>query len=325
VRHFLSLGLVGSIAFVVLGLGPSPALATLTLPTPSPSVPVPVPSLPVPVPSLPAVTPPPVSPPVVSVPAVTTPPVPAAPVPVPVPAVSTPATTTSVPVVGAAVTRLSGGGSGKQGSGSSSGSPKGGGGTGRVAESSSAGAAQGSAGSSSPAAGAASPAASGVAQAIQAAPVTALGTQGSVGRLRGAPALAVVSWRSASRALSTSQGPVDDYLLRLVHDDLCRSLASILGPLPPRIDGLPGQVIRRLPASVRQVVPLDVLSRANVTCEAALFDVSASHVAPDAKLLALIRTGFMGLTLVQLGLGLLCIGAMLRHHGRRRPAAALPV
>jgi len=157
------------------------------------------------------------------------------------------------------------------------------------------------------------------------ATLVATGSQLSTGRFRGAPALATVSWRSASRALSTSQGPVDDYLLRLVHDDLCRSLASILGPLPPRIDGLPGPVIRRLPPSVRQVVPLDVLSRANVTCEAALFDVSAAHLEPNAKLLALIRTGFMGLTLVQLGLGLLCIGVMLRHHGRKRPAAALSV
>jgi hypothetical protein len=128
--------------------------------------------------------------------------------------------------------------------------------------------------------------------------------------------------RSSGSTLSTTQGPVDDYLLKLVHDDLCRSLASILGPLPPRIDGLPGPVIRRLPAEVRQVVPRDVLSRADVRCEAALVDTSAAHIEPNAKLLALIRTGFMGLTLIQLGLGLLCIGAMLRHHGRKRPAAA---
>lgn len=319
-RHLLRLGLVGAIASVVVGLGPSLALA-VSLPTPS---------LPVATPTVPAVTPPPVSVPTVITPVVPTPaavaPTPAVTVPpVSAPAVSAPATSVSAPDLSTPVARLPGGGSSRQPASGSTRSDKGGSteGTGGGDGPSSAGTSQDASGSTGPGVGTSSPV-RGAAPAVgNAATVTAAGGPSSAALPRGA-ALTAVSLPSSSVALSGSEGPLDEYLLGLVHDDLCDSLASILGPLPPRIDGLPGPVIRQLPAEVRNVVPRDVLAKASVRCEATLFDSSTAHTEPDAKLLALLaQTGLMVIAIVQVGLGLLCIGALLRHHARNGRTTAV--
>ena len=317
-RHLLRLGLVGAIASVVVGLGPSLALA-VSLPTPS---------LPVATPTVPAVTPPPVSVPTV----ITVAPTPAAVAPTPAvtvpsvstPAVSVPATAVSAPDLSTPVARLSGGGSSEQPASGSTRSDKGGStdGTAGGEGPSSGGTSDDASGSTGP--GTSSPVRGGVPAVQNAATLTAAGGPSSAALPRGAAALTAVSLPSSSVALSGSEGPLDEYLLGLVHDDLCDSLASILGPLPPRIDGLPGPVIRQLPAQVRNVVPRDVLAKASVRCEATLFDSSTAHIEPDARLLALLaQTGLMVIAIVQVGLGLLCIGALLRHHGRNGPATAV--
>ena len=129
---------------------------------------------------------------------------------------------------------------------------------------------------------------------------------------------------SSSRFARNAKGDVDAYLLALVHDELCAALGNLIGPLPPRIDGLPGPVVSRLPADIRNVVPRDVLMGATVKCESAAFDASIAHVSPTPGARTPGADRADGHDDPASGLALLCMGAFVRHHAARpRPTAAL--
>jgi hypothetical protein len=82
-------------------------------------------------------------------------------------------------------------------------------------------------------------------------------------------------------------------------------------------------VVRALPAELRNVVPTNVLRNATVRCAPAQFDASIAHTEPNTRLLALLaQTGLMVMTMLQVGLGLLCVGALVRHQARRTTAVA---
>ena len=110
--------------------------------------------------------------------------------------------------------------------------------------------------------------------------------------------------------------PVGEYLLGLVHDELCVALASIITPLPARIEGLPSSVIRQLPPSITNVVPQRVLSRASVRCSAAATDGGSDGLTRVLGFLA--HSGWAVGALLPLGLALLGAGLALCRTARVR-------
>lgn len=338
-RHLPRVALVGATATILVGLGPAVAMADLSVTGVVPTVTTPavsVPAVTVPPVSVPAVTVPPVSTPVVTTPPISTP-------AVTTPSVTTPSVTTpsvsaptvsaptggTGPVTGAvSAATTAAGGTARQGTGSTSnGSSRSG--SSRSGSSGGSGSSSGSGGSGSPAGSAgdgdASTGSAGATDGGRAA--TAGGSAVTPARAttgRGAPQGAVLAFSSLRGAsLPGGSKDVGEYLLGLVHDDLCAALGSMLGPLPPRIDGLPASVVRALPAEVRNVVPTNVLRNATVRCEPTQFDASIAHAEPDTRMLALLaQTGLMVMTVLQVGLGLLCIGALVRHQARRTTAVA---
>ncbi len=77
--------------------------------------------------------------------------------------------------------------------------------------------------------------------------------------------IAQVDHAQRPRAFSSN---ADDYLLGLVHDELCAALPALLNPMPKTVVGLPPRVIAQLPPEVVNVVPEHVLARATVRCSA---------------------------------------------------------
>jgi hypothetical protein len=109
---------------------------------------------------------------------------------------------------------------------------------------------------------------------------------------------------------------VDEYLLTLVHDELCTALASLVDPMPEALHGLSPELISRLPSGVVNVVPFPVLEQATVRCTAAA-PSRRGHDAPlTGGLGTLTLTGMVGAAALPLGLGLLALGVGLRVQGR---------
>ena len=117
-------------------------------------------------------------------------------------------------------------------------------------------------------------------------------------------------------AAQLSSDPVGEYLLGLVHDELCVALAAIISPLPARVDGLPSSVIRQLPPSITNVVPQRVLSRASVRCSAAAADGGDDGLTRVLGFLA--HSGWSVGALLPLGLTLLGAGMALSRTARVR-------
>ena len=64
--------------------------------------------------------------------------------------------------------------------------------------------------------------------------------------------IAQVDHAQGARAFSRT---ADDYLLGLVHDELCAALPALLNPMPKPVVGLPPRVIEQLPPEIVNVVP----------------------------------------------------------------------
>jgi hypothetical protein len=115
------------------------------------------------------------------------------------------------------------------------------------------------------------------------------------------------------RAAPAFGGGADDYLLGLVHDELCAALSTILNPMPETVVGLPPRVIAQLPPEVVNVVPEAVLAGATVRCTG---EGSAGAGGPLTRVLGLHgihpHTGMVGAAALPIGLGLLSLGLGLR-------------
>jgi hypothetical protein len=113
---------------------------------------------------------------------------------------------------------------------------------------------------------------------------------------------------------------VDDYLLTLVHDELCTALASLVDPMPEALHGLSPELISRLPSGIVNVVPFPVLEHATVRCATAAPSGAGSSRGHDGPLTGglgtLTLTGMVGAAALPLGLGLLALGVGLRVQGR---------
>ena len=115
-------------------------------------------------------------------------------------------------------------------------------------------------------------------------------------------------------AVRLQSDPVGEFLLVLVHDQLCAALGGIITPLPARVDGLPPSVIRQLPPSITNVVPERVLSQASVRCSAAAADGGHDGLTRVLGLLA--HSGWAVGALLPLGLALLGAGLALCRTAR---------
>ena len=115
----------------------------------------------------------------------------------------------------------------------------------------------------------------------------------------------------AQRALDR----VDDYLLSLAHDELCRALSGILDPLPERVSGLSPEVIQQLPPEIVNVVPERVLAGASVRCEAS--GAGSGNSGLTRVLGTLAQAGLVAVAALPIGLGLLAFGIALRRRGSR--------
>jgi hypothetical protein len=121
----------------------------------------------------------------------------------------------------------------------------------------------------------------------------------------------------ADRAQAAPIGSgVDDYLLTLVHDELCTALTSLVDPMPEQVHGLSPELISHLPSGIVNVVPFPVLEQATVRCVISSGS-SRGHDAPlTGGLGTLTLTGMVGLGALPWGLGLLALGIGLRVQGR---------
>jgi hypothetical protein len=110
---------------------------------------------------------------------------------------------------------------------------------------------------------------------------------------------------------------VDDYLLGLVHDQLCVALATILDPMPEPVTGLSSTVIAQLPPDIVNVVPQSVLERATVRCPSeepsGAGAAGGGDVNPLTRVLGMLpHSGMVGVAALPLALGLLALGIGLR-------------
>ena len=119
----------------------------------------------------------------------------------------------------------------------------------------------------------------------------------------------------AQRALDR----VDEFLLSLVRDELCRALSVILDPLPERISGLSPEVIGQLPPDIVNVVPERVLAGASVWCssQASGDGSDAGNSGPLTRVLGLAHSGLVAGAALPFALGLLGLGIALRRNGSR--------
>jgi hypothetical protein len=108
-------------------------------------------------------------------------------------------------------------------------------------------------------------------------------------------------------------GAADDFLLGLVHDELCTALAPLLVPMPDTVNGVPPRVIAQLPPEVVNVVPQSVLARATIRCSSKEASNAGPGAADDGPRSGLHPfTGLRGAAALPLGLALLSIGIGLR-------------
>jgi hypothetical protein len=116
-----------------------------------------------------------------------------------------------------------------------------------------------------------------------------------------------------AQAAPSFTGADDDYLLGLVHDELCAALFSLLQAMPETVVGLPPGVIAQLPPEVVNVVPEAVLARATLRCSG-----EEPAGAEDDGLLTRVlglhhpHTGMLGAAAFPIGIGLLSLGLGLR-------------
>ena len=121
--------------------------------------------------------------------------------------------------------------------------------------------------------------------------------------------------QGAQRALDR----VDDYLLSLVQEELCRALAVIVDPLPERITGLSPEVIAQLPPEIVNVVPERVLATASVRCPSPASGAGsdAGNSGPLTRVLGVLaHSGLLLGAVLPFAVGLLALGIALR---RRAP------
>ena len=112
---------------------------------------------------------------------------------------------------------------------------------------------------------------------------------------------------------------VDELLLSLVHDELCRALSVILDPLPERVAGLSPEVIEQLPPEIVNVVPERVLAGASVRCSSQPSGAGSDegNSGPLTRVLGLVHSGLVGGAALPIGLGLLALGIAFRRNGSR--------
>jgi hypothetical protein len=140
--------------------------------------------------------------------------------------------------------------------------------------------------------------------------VTARGAASGTSSAR--PVIAQVDHAQGARAFSNP----DDYLLGLVHDELCAALPALLHPMPKTVVGLPPRVIAQLPPEIVNVVPEPVLARATVRCSADA-PAGGEDDGPLTRVLGLNpHTGMVGAAALPIGLALLSLGLGLRIAGR---------
>jgi hypothetical protein len=122
-----------------------------------------------------------------------------------------------------------------------------------------------------------------------------------------------------AQAARTGSG-VDDYLLTLVHDELCTALASLVDPMPEALHGLSPELISRLPSGVVNVVPFPVLEHATVRCSSDALSGAGPSRGHDGPLTGglgmLTLTGMVGAAALPLGIGLLALGVGLQVQSR---------
>jgi len=127
----------------------------------------------------------------------------------------------------------------------------------------------------------------------------------------------VIAQVDHAQAAAADRG-VDDYLLGLVHDELCAALSALLDPMPETVTGLSPRVIAQLPPEVVNVVPQSVLQRATVRCASdepsgAGNGAGGGDVDPLTRVLGLLpHSGMVGAAALPLGLVLLALGIGLR-------------
>jgi hypothetical protein len=126
------------------------------------------------------------------------------------------------------------------------------------------------------------------------------------------PVIAQVDHAQAARTV----GVADEFLLGLVHDELCVALRSLLVPMPDTVNGLPPRVIAQLPPEVVNVVPPSVLARATVRCSSEDASGAGGGSADEGPLTRVLGlhpfTGMRGAAALPLGLALLSLGIGLR-------------
>ena len=112
----------------------------------------------------------------------------------------------------------------------------------------------------------------------------------------------------------------DDYLLGLVHDELCAALPALVNPMPETVVGLPPRVIARLPPEIVNVVPEPVLARATLRCSGEETPGASPGAEDDGPLTRVLgmhpQTGMLGAAALPIGLGLLSLGIGLRITAR---------
>jgi hypothetical protein len=149
----------------------------------------------------------------------------------------------------------------------------------------------------------------------------AAGQGAPAGSPQARPEIAQVDHSQMPRALSNN---ADDYLLGLVHDELCAALPGLLKPMPNTVVGLPPRVIGQLPPEIVNVVPEHVLARATVRCaadEAAGAGRGAEDDGPLTRVLGITmhpHTGMVGVAAFPIGIGLLSLGIGMRITSRPR-------
>ena len=127
------------------------------------------------------------------------------------------------------------------------------------------------------------------------------------------PVIAQVDHAQRAPAFNNAE---DDYLLGLVHDELCAALPALLNAKPETVVGLPARVIAQLPPEIVNVVPEQVLARATVRCSAAE-PAGAEEEGLLTRVLGMHpRTGMVGAAALPIGLALLSLGIGLRVTAR---------
>jgi hypothetical protein len=133
------------------------------------------------------------------------------------------------------------------------------------------------------------------------------------------PVIAQVDHAQGAQALNRN---ADDYLLGLVHDELCAVLPALLKPMPKTVVGLSPRVIAQLPPEIVNVVPEQVLATATVRCSAAEAPGAGQSAEEDGPLTRVLgiamhpHTGMVGAAALPIGLGLLSLGIGLRVSSR---------